>query len=267
MKLGEKIRTARLNAGMTQAELAGDFITRNMLSQIENGLAMPSLQTALYISDKLGIDAGLLFSDSDNREAYFLTRKLPELKKLFEKKDYDGCIELCSEGAEECDEAVLLLAECHIKKAYEAFDLGKLRQAMRHSENAVKFSSKTIYSAEGIKYKAELLEAAIATIVPFVKQTKHKPEEKLYLFERFVELADKKTVYLRLKDARSLSDSGKYEEALEILRELLREKDIGVPFEYALCCEYEICCRELKDYENAYNYSQTAKRLLVDMQQ
>ena len=106
MKLGEKIKAARLNAGMTQAELAGDFITRNMLSQIENGLAMPSLQTALYIADKLGLDAGILFSEGDNRDIYFLTRRLPELKKLYAEGDYDKCIELCADGAESCDEAV-----------------------------------------------------------------------------------------------------------------------------------------------------------------
>lgn len=85
MKLGEKIRAARLKAGLTQAELAGEFITRNMLSQIENGLAMPSLQTALYIADRLGVDAGLLFSEGDNKEVFFLTRRLPLAKKHLEE--------------------------------------------------------------------------------------------------------------------------------------------------------------------------------------
>ena len=132
MKLGEKIRSARLNAGMTQADLAGDFITRNMLSQIENGLAMPSLQTALYIADRLGVDAGILFSERDNKEAYFLTRKLPILKASFEAGEYDKCIELCSEESENCDEACFILAECYIKKAYDNFYRGKLRQALKY---------------------------------------------------------------------------------------------------------------------------------------
>ena len=121
MKLGEKIRLARLNAGMTQSQLAGDFITRNMLSQIENGLAMPSLQTALYIADKLGIDAGILFSEGDDKSAYFVTRKLPELKKAMKDGETDKCIELCAEQGDGCDEAVLILAECYIKKAYECY--------------------------------------------------------------------------------------------------------------------------------------------------
>ena len=34
--VGEKIRDLRLSRGMTQKELAGESVTRNMLSLIEN---------------------------------------------------------------------------------------------------------------------------------------------------------------------------------------------------------------------------------------
>ena len=37
MELGEKLRLARLEAGLSQRALCGDEITRNMLSRIENG--------------------------------------------------------------------------------------------------------------------------------------------------------------------------------------------------------------------------------------
>lgn len=267
MKFGEKIRSARLNAGMTQAELAGDFITRNMLSQIENGLAMPSLQTALYIADKLGIDIGLLFSESDNKSVYFLTRKLPKLKKYFENCEYDKCIELCSEGTEDCDEAGIILAECYIKKAYEAFDKGKLRHALKNGENAVKYASKTVYSSDSIKIKNEMLEVMISSITPHLKQTKHKPEERKYLIDRFIETSDRRQEVLEKNDAHILMENGRYAEALEKGRGLLRNNDLGVPFEYTLYCDLEVCCRELKDYENAYKYSQISKQMFEEMQQ
>lgn len=45
MELGEKIRAARLEAGLSQRQLCGDIITRNMLSQIESGAARPSMAT------------------------------------------------------------------------------------------------------------------------------------------------------------------------------------------------------------------------------
>ena len=35
--IGERIRAIRQRKGITQAELVGDSVTRNMLSRIENG--------------------------------------------------------------------------------------------------------------------------------------------------------------------------------------------------------------------------------------
>lgn len=53
MTLGEKLRLARSEAGMTQRQLCGEKITRNMLSQIENGSARPSMQTLQYLATQL----------------------------------------------------------------------------------------------------------------------------------------------------------------------------------------------------------------------
>lgn len=54
MELGEKLRQARLEAGLSQRALCGDRITRNMLSQIENGSARPSMPTLAYLAGRLG---------------------------------------------------------------------------------------------------------------------------------------------------------------------------------------------------------------------
>ncbi len=54
MSFGEKLRQARQAAGMSQRALCGDVITRNMLSQIENGVAQPSMQTLQYLAGQLG---------------------------------------------------------------------------------------------------------------------------------------------------------------------------------------------------------------------
>ena len=70
MKIGEKIKSVRASKMMTQAELAGDGITRNMLSKIENGTALPSLPTLLYIASRLNIPAGYLIAEDDNEFIY-----------------------------------------------------------------------------------------------------------------------------------------------------------------------------------------------------
>ena len=54
MTLGEKLRQVRTEAGMTQRQLCGEEITRNMLSQIENGTARPSMKTLQYLAGRLG---------------------------------------------------------------------------------------------------------------------------------------------------------------------------------------------------------------------
>ena len=54
MELGEKLKQARLEAGLSQRQLCGEEITRNMLSLIENGSAKPSMKTLQYLAGKLG---------------------------------------------------------------------------------------------------------------------------------------------------------------------------------------------------------------------
>lgn len=54
MNLGEKLKIARLEAGLSQRQLCGEEITRNMLSQIEHGTARPSMDTLRYLAARLG---------------------------------------------------------------------------------------------------------------------------------------------------------------------------------------------------------------------
>ena len=54
MGLGQRLKQARLEAGLSQRQLCGETITRNMLSQIENGSARPSMGTLEYLSRRLG---------------------------------------------------------------------------------------------------------------------------------------------------------------------------------------------------------------------
>ena len=61
--LGKRIKEARLAKKMTQSEVVGDFITRNMLSQIESGSATPSVKTLEYLCKVLEIEPNTLLPD------------------------------------------------------------------------------------------------------------------------------------------------------------------------------------------------------------
>lgn len=54
MELGEKLRIARQEAGLSQRQLCEGIVTRNMLSQIENGTARPSMETLMALARRLG---------------------------------------------------------------------------------------------------------------------------------------------------------------------------------------------------------------------
>ncbi len=53
--LGRRIRAARRNAGLTQADLAGDHASVAYISRIEAGLRRPSRQLLVAIAGKLGV--------------------------------------------------------------------------------------------------------------------------------------------------------------------------------------------------------------------
>ena len=55
MELGEKLRQARLRAGLSQRQVCGEEITRNMLSQIEHGVCNPSVSTLCFLARQLGL--------------------------------------------------------------------------------------------------------------------------------------------------------------------------------------------------------------------
>ena len=63
MDIGQRLKQARLEAGLSQRQLCGDVITRNMLSQIENGSARPSMDTLRYLSSRLGKPMGYFLEE------------------------------------------------------------------------------------------------------------------------------------------------------------------------------------------------------------
>lgn len=63
MDLSQKLKQARLEAGLSQKALCGTRITRNMLSQIENGSARPSMDTLRYLAGQLGKPVSYFLED------------------------------------------------------------------------------------------------------------------------------------------------------------------------------------------------------------
>lgn len=63
MTLGEKIKKARLDRHMTQRDVVGSYITRNMLSKIENNSATPSMKTLEFLAAQLNLPISYFVSE------------------------------------------------------------------------------------------------------------------------------------------------------------------------------------------------------------
>jgi tetratricopeptide (TPR) repeat protein len=61
--IGERLRHARLAAGLTQQQLAGDRYTKAYISALENGIAKPSMAALNYLAPRLGKSASEILSD------------------------------------------------------------------------------------------------------------------------------------------------------------------------------------------------------------
>ena len=80
MEIGMRIKQARLAAGLSQRQLCGEVITRNMLSLIESGKARPSMDTLTYLAGQLGKPVGhFLGEQSGSEQAIALARQCAEI--------------------------------------------------------------------------------------------------------------------------------------------------------------------------------------------
>ncbi|BAS26335.1 helix-turn-helix domain-containing protein [Limnochorda pilosa] len=64
MSLGSRVRKTRQLRGLTQKELAGNRLSKSMISQIENDRVAPSLDTLEYLAERLGMPVAALLDDT-----------------------------------------------------------------------------------------------------------------------------------------------------------------------------------------------------------
>lgn len=84
MELGAKIKRLRLQCGFTQEELADRCeLTKGYISQLENELTSPSIQTLLDVLSALGTTAAEFFGEEQEEQIVFTSDD-------FFEKDADG---------------------------------------------------------------------------------------------------------------------------------------------------------------------------------
>lgn len=171
--IGQKIKEARLAKKMTQSEVVGTFITRNMLSQIESGAALPSMKTLAYLSSVLDLPlSSLLENESTDAAAlpdFSVEGTLAALKQNLIQKNYSEILstlpDLLSHDSDKdplYDERAAICARASYETSLLCEAAGQLTEAITHAKNAEQLASLGIYASPALRTDALLLLARLA---------------------------------------------------------------------------------------------------------
>ncbi|MCL2036526.1 MAG: helix-turn-helix domain-containing protein [Oscillospiraceae bacterium] len=176
-QLGKKLKEARLAKKMTQSDVVGTFITRNMLSQIESGAASPSLRTLEYLANTLQIPVHYLVSeevpnqlrDESSPFAIQTTQSVQESKSehflqckaAFLRGDYDYVLdkahELESPRSSFYDECAAILARSYLKMSERLTKEREYKTAISYARLAARYGDIGIYASREVRTEALLL--------------------------------------------------------------------------------------------------------------
>lgn len=153
-QIGERIRQLRLKRGLTQKELAGEQMTRNMLSLIENGVSLPSLSSLVYLASVLSVPVDYFFSTTEEDEGrYIKLSVIDALRESYRQAQYADCttrIQTMPPTAVD-DEVALLGARAYLHMALASADEYELHTAAVHLKNAGELVQRTVYASEDLK--------------------------------------------------------------------------------------------------------------------
>ena len=150
LTLGEKIRNRRRQLHMTQAALAGESVTRILISRIESGDVNPSLETLRYLADRLQVPAGYFLTEEDDLLSFLLPKLKQQLRALYRAGDHDGAFALCGAYEIDDDETNLILCECAVRQGQASYERGEMEEASVWFDRAVSYAEKTAYHTEAV---------------------------------------------------------------------------------------------------------------------
>ena len=251
MDLGQRLKQARLSAGLSQRQLCGDVITRNMLSQIENGSAKPSMDTLRYLAEQLGKPVSFFLEET---VASVNQDRILQSRNAYQHGDFHTALTLLQEFSlpDEVFEAEFYLLQvlCHTELAAQ-----DPKNATLHLDAAAQAGKHTPYDHPGLLRHRTLL---LAQQDP--QQLQNLPDEELLLRAKRAYVSDKISHCISLLEEASRQDAPAW---------LLLRGDCAVATgELATAIHFfsqvedttaysrlEQCYLQLEDYKMAYHYA------------
>lgn len=279
--IGKRIRALRMERGMTQAQLVGGDVTRNMLSRIENGAALPSLPTLVAIASRLDVPVGALLGDF---ESYAEQKTKSEIAALISEQKYAEAISLC-DGARGSTEGIdELFSEAALRRAEVLYREGKLTEAyalLTRANAAGADTSRTYVLSELIRSCGAVeTEPPSSATEPLRALVFDNNDAAIYLYalKKLGDIAERPysqpseeaaPLLLELSPIIDALSSGFYKAHIEAKFEMLRAEYLRAKTKllglltpeplpallWAVYTDLEFCCRCCGDFENAYKYS------------
>jgi len=274
IEIGKRIKERRLSLGMTQSSITDGYMTRNMLSLIESGNALPSLETAEYLAKKLDVSLSYLLEDTPKGQSSQKEKTAKKVRELYAASDYKSILDLL-ETFDDWD------TELSYVCAYSAFNYAKIltkngsfEEALKYLNLAIEKSNETIYDTSAIK-AAVPLYFAIATNVqsPLLEldiDTYEKKRLQAFDYELYKYLTldfdfDFSTsVFKTHLYAKQLIRKYRFYDAINVLKEIEETKstDYNAFVLFSVYSDLESCYKQIGDFENAYRYSSRKFNLL-----
>lgn len=262
MEMGEKIKNARLEAGLSQRQLCGEVITRNMLSQIEHGTARPSMDTLRCLAARLGKPVSFFLEEDTVCSAN--QGVMEKARGAFDRGDYGEALESLRDfrGPDTIFDREREVLECLalLEAAEAAIREGRLLYALELLARAGKLRS--TYTAQLERRRLLLLARARGSAVEICRLLPDLDEELLLRARGALETGDAARAGALLEAAEDTTTPswnflrgeawlalGNYGEAARCYhRAEEAEPQRTAP-------KLEQCYRELGDFKQAYFYA------------
>ena len=268
MELGQRIKEARLEAGLSQRQLCGEVCTRNMLSLIESGRAKPSMETLRHFARQLGRPLSWFLEEetvaSPNQPV------MERAEKALKNGDFSDGLEILGkyrgpdpmfDGARYALEIALLLelADWAVQQEKLPYARGLLDRVARAGENAVypwdrqRWLLLRFAAGEDARVLAPLLTGMEQRLRLLAAAALEEGEPDRAV--RYLSATDDRSPDWYLMMGKTLLEKKEYAAAAQQLQAAESKFPAGsIPL-------LEVCYRELGDFERAYQYACKAREL------
>ena len=284
MSIGNKIKNLRKARGMTQESLANGIITRGMLSRIESGSALPSMQSLHSIAKRLEVSPAFLLEEGNDITPAEHERVAKSIEKEYRLKNFSECLNLFSNSnLETTNKFAPLFVSCAFEVAKNMFDKGDFSAAKTLIERINTVLPTVIILPSAISKKRldfisylmdniDNIDIAIDDsdkfldldfepslffcLLKLLKNSRH--EDCL----RLMEFCNINTPYKDYIDAQMMIKDYKFIDAIISMKALMAKNNLPVFLRLLCISSIENCSKLCEDYKTAYENHLAYQKIL-----